>query len=433
MDVKAEYTKTRKRVIMRRGVIWLGQTCNLRCKFCYFVDRIKAKNHPEHPFMSIEKARKICDTLVEFYCNSSIDIQGGEPTIYPAIEELARHCSAIGLFPTLITNAIVLANKDFCRKLKSAGVRDYLVSVHGIGKRYDELVGFEGAHDRQIKALDNMSELCIPFRFNTVLSMTALPDLKRITEIAIERRARVLNFISYNPFEDQKKEGKRSSENVPRHSEVASSLTEAMDMLEKADIECNVRYFPLCLVEERHRKSLYNFQQLPYDLHEWDYASWAWTGMQSQRIKKGDTSPPVSLEESLNNAVPIQGPMKCLSTVAKAVISRFPELRAPMVSVRDKMGRLLHRTRPEPQSSPGAEALYRDYARKVSSELYTYGNACRSCGAQAICDGFHNSYAAIYGTDEARPILTTQKIEDPTFFIRNQDKVVESEEYGWAL
>ena len=32
--------KTKKRVLARRGVLWLGQTCNLRCYFCYFVNRI---------------------------------------------------------------------------------------------------------------------------------------------------------------------------------------------------------------------------------------------------------------------------------------------------------------------------------------------------------------------------------------------------------
>ena len=36
------------------------------------------KDHPEHAFMPIEKAKKICRTLVEVYGNTSIDIEGGE-------------------------------------------------------------------------------------------------------------------------------------------------------------------------------------------------------------------------------------------------------------------------------------------------------------------------------------------------------------------
>src|ERR1700730_4344682 len=77
------YRSTTYRSVSRRGVIWLGQTCNLRCEFCYFLTRIEMKSHPEHPFMSLEKAKKICKVLVDVYGNSSVDIEGGEPTLYP--------------------------------------------------------------------------------------------------------------------------------------------------------------------------------------------------------------------------------------------------------------------------------------------------------------------------------------------------------------
>ncbi len=76
---------TTRRTLTRRGVLWLGQTCNLRCYFCYFLNRISDAHHPEHPFMSLEKATEICDTLRTVYHNTAIDIQGGEPTIYPDI------------------------------------------------------------------------------------------------------------------------------------------------------------------------------------------------------------------------------------------------------------------------------------------------------------------------------------------------------------
>src|SRR5215472_15405050 len=150
---------TRSRTITRRGVMWLGQTCNLRCYFCYFLDRIETKSHPEHEFMSLEKAKLICKTLVDRYKNNAIDIQGGEPTIWQPILELVRYCHAIGLEPTLITNALVLDNIETCRKYKDAGIRDFLVSVHGIGEVHDRVVVRQGAHVRQMKALRNLREI----------------------------------------------------------------------------------------------------------------------------------------------------------------------------------------------------------------------------------------------------------------------------------
>ena len=70
------YVPIDRRVLTRRGIVWVGQTCNLQCYFCYFKDRRSDASHPEHRFMSLEKAKTIAKTLVEYYSNTSVDIQG---------------------------------------------------------------------------------------------------------------------------------------------------------------------------------------------------------------------------------------------------------------------------------------------------------------------------------------------------------------------
>src|SRR5262249_20479922 len=143
------YFQTREKLLTRRGVLWLGQTCNIRCHFCYFLDRIENKEHPEHQFMDLEKAKRICHTLRYKYGNTSIDIQGGEPTIWRHIEELITYCDEIGLYPTLITNAITLAKREKCEQLKQAGVHDLLISLQGLGSVYDDIVGLPGGSVKQ--------------------------------------------------------------------------------------------------------------------------------------------------------------------------------------------------------------------------------------------------------------------------------------------
>src|SRR5262245_25744306 len=182
---RAEMLATRHRTITRRGVMWLGQTCNLRCYFCYFLERIETKAHPEHPFMSLDKAKEICKTLVDVYGNNAIDIQGGEPTIFPGIMDLVRYCHEIGLEPTLITNALVLDKLDNCVKYKDAGIRDFLVSVHGIGEVHDRVVQYPGAHVRQMKAIANLRKVGIPYRFNCVLSKPVVSQLPQIAKLAV--------------------------------------------------------------------------------------------------------------------------------------------------------------------------------------------------------------------------------------------------------
>lgn len=390
---------TTRRVLTRRGVVWLGQTCNLRCHFCYFQTRIEAKDHPEHPFMSLDKAKAICDTLRRHYGNTAIDIQGGEPTIFPGIEALCAHCADIGLLPTLITNALVLARREACQGLKDAGVRDLLVSVHGLGDDYDAAVGVPGAHKRQMAALDNCVAVGLPLRFNCVLTASALPHLAAVARLAVDTGARVVNFIAFNPFEDQQK-GERSRSNVAAYSEVAPPLIKALDILRAAGVEANVRYFPLCQVPEAYRQHLYNFQQLPYDLHEWDYASWSWTDMKPQRMRDGKLSPLISLRQA--------------------------NLRSPMF--RDVPGYL-----DDAGLSPDDERRHSALIRAREHCGYKYAPACAACGARGICDGLHGDYAALFGHAEAQAIETAAPLTEPRHYISQQPKMVEPEDAGWAL
>lgn len=390
------FSTTTRRVLTRRSVLWLGQTCNLRCHFCYFQNRISSAEHPDHPFMSLDKAKAICSTLRGHYGNTAIDIQGGEPTIHPDINALVSHCREIGLLPTLITNALVLDKRERCQALKDAGLRDLLVSVHGLREDYDRAVGLPGGHVRQMKALDNLVALGIPFRFNCVLAKSVLGHLAEIARLAVESGARVVNFIAFNPFEDQQK-GARSGDDVPRYADVRGPLVDALDYLEQHGVEANVRYLPLCQVPERHRKSFYNFQQLPYDLHEWDYASWSWTGRNPQRRRDGDLEEPVTL--------------------------RWANSRSKMFGYEG----YLEDASVTPEDEYRHSALIR--AREHCG--YKFAPACEACGLKGICDGFHGDYASLHGADEAR----TQDIplvDDPKFYISRQVKIVEDEDADWA-
>lgn len=411
-----QVVKTTERTLTHRGILWLGMACNLRCRFCYFVDRIADPNHPEHGFMSIEKARAICKTLVDFYGNDAVDIQGGEATIWPPIHELIRYCHDIGLAPTIITNGRALSEKDRVIPYRDAGLRDFLVSVHGLGPVYDRLVGRPGAHARQMKALRNLQEAGIPFRFNCVLTRDALPQLSDIARLGVAAGALVVNFIAYNPFDDQRRAGRRSAENVPRYVEAGARLDQALDILAENGVEANVRNLPLCIVEERHRPSMYNHQQLPYDPHENDYAGWSWTGMQPQRMPGGKLTPPFRFGPKVRLG-PFRDSLRWLGE--RPVIG--PSLLAAkrnLDRLTGRYGNFLGRTRTR-------EEMYRREARLRAHDQVGYRHVagCADCDVRLICDGFHGDYVRFMGGDEARPIAAGSLVEDPRFYIRHQLKV----------
>lgn len=409
--------KTKERALTRRGIIWLGQVCNLKCHFCYFTDRLSDTTHPEHGFMSLEKAKAICKTLVDFYGNNTIDIQGGEPTIWKPVYELVSYCKEIGLIPTVITNGQALADVGRVIRFKKAGIGDFLVSVQGLGPVYDHIVGRPGAHVRQMKALRNLQEVGVPFRINCVLTKDVLPQLHQIAELAITVGANVVNFITFNPFDDQRKKGKRTSENVATYKELGLHLNGVLDVLADNGVEANVRNLPLCVVNERHRPTVYNHQQIPFDLHENDFASWSWTGMQPQRMAGCNLTPPVKFGPKVwlgpsrtpfrwLGERPIVGP---LLLGAKRKIDQFTGQHGSILR-----GKLT------------TEEMYRREARLRAHDQvgFRHVSACNACDLKLICDGFHADYDPFINEDAAQPVSVGFTVDDPKFYISQQLKVV---------
>lgn len=417
---KPAYTVSRARAITRRGILWLGQTCNLRCHFCYFLDRIEDEGHAEHAFMRLEKAKAICRTLVDHYGNNSIDIQGGEPTLYPKIYDLVAFCADIGLAPTIITNAQVLSNRTAVTRFRGLGLRDFLVSVQGLGDVYDELVGSRGGHVRQMKALRHLQEEGIPFRFNTVVSKPALEQLVDIAELAVRTGAEVVNFLGFNPFNDQQT-GKRSGKNVPRYSEVSGPINAALDVLAAAGVEANVRYLPFCVVAERHRSSVYDFPQIPYDLHENDFASWSWTDLPAQRRRDAALTPPVQLGPRLQLGA-LRAPLRRLAEKLPAVGGRLHDVKQ----------HLERRWAAQPSEESRAARYQRDAEMRAREYTgYRHVGACDACDLQPVCDGFYGDYTALFGDGEATAITLGGRVTDPQHFSRDQAKRIHPDDLHW--
>jgi MoaA/NifB/PqqE/SkfB family radical SAM enzyme len=165
-----------------------------------------------------------------------------------------------------------LADIEFAGRLQEAGLNDVLMSVHGVGETV-RLIHGRGRDNgkRQREALENLRTLGVPVRFNVTVVKKNLDELSEIAALAVEFGARVVNFLTFNPYFEW-----RGEPEIPfqvRHSEAAPRLCAAIDILTAAGIEANVRYFPICVLKG-YEQHVFTGHQLPFDEHEWDYNSW---------------------------------------------------------------------------------------------------------------------------------------------------------------
>ncbi|MBF0566005.1 MAG: radical SAM protein [Nitrospirae bacterium] len=355
---KNELKKTRHRQLTRRAVLYTGYPCNVRCVFCYYT------YFPSKEWHSIEECKRDAHVYRFGYDNEWVDITGGEPTIYPQILELLDYCGEIGLTPTLITNMQVLAKEDTLASFKSHGVYDFLCSVHALSDTYDMLTKKRGAWGNLLKAIDNFGKLDVKWRVNCTMTNINRRQLQKIAEFVYLNGARVINFINYNPFHEWSLQ--KNIDFQSRHSDIEPYLREALDYCDEAGLEANVRYFPFCRMKG-HENKCYNFSQLSYDPHEWDFSSWY-----SDK-------------------------------------TRNPSEKIPAVAL---------------NATSGGEDFHLYMAQRMKRALFCQAAECRFCALGFICDGFTRQYAARFGMEEVLP-YGGDLIVDPKRFNSTQDKVVD--------
>jgi MoaA/NifB/PqqE/SkfB family radical SAM enzyme len=263
---------SRERGLTRRGVLWLGLRCDVRCKFCYD-EHVPSSQKGWLPAVD---AMRALEKFRSFYGNEYVDFMGGEPTLHPEILPIVEHAASIGLRPTVITHGMHLARPGRAAAFAAAGIHDFLVSVHGTGETVTAIHG-RGRNNasRQLRALDNLRAAGIPFRFNVTMIRDNLAQLPAIATLAADTGARVVNFLTFNPYFEWEANAEIGFQ--ARHSEIAPYLEQAVDICTRNQVEANVRYMPTCQLPGREQH-VYTGYQLPYDTHEWDYNSWYDTG-----------------------------------------------------------------------------------------------------------------------------------------------------------
>jgi hypothetical protein len=82
------------------ATIETNRTCNLGCQTCYTLDRKSVK--------SLTLVKEEIDLALKKRNLQTVTILGGEPTLYPGLEDVIAHVKSRGLFCQLLSNGLVL-------------------------------------------------------------------------------------------------------------------------------------------------------------------------------------------------------------------------------------------------------------------------------------------------------------------------------------
>lgn len=139
------------------------QGCNYACPFCHNSTLLLFGGSP-----CMEEAELLCFLRKRQGLLDGVCITGGEPTLYPGLENLLRQIKAMGFVIKLDTNG---SRPDVLRHLAEAQLVDYVaMDVKNSPSRYGETVGVPGLKLEPVEeSLRFLIDGKLPYELRTTL------------------------------------------------------------------------------------------------------------------------------------------------------------------------------------------------------------------------------------------------------------------------
>lgn len=248
-------------------VLDIGRHCSINCKFCYYHHLGDLRKQGWKSFDLVQQ--EIAEGIKRG--NNRVEITGGEPTLYPHIESVLRILSENKIKSCIITNGIIAEKK--LMSLIDTGVDEFLISVHGTEEIHDKLTtpGARHFQEKTLKIIEEYAEkMQDRFRFNFVINHYNQHNILDAAKWMSGWLPTTVNWINMNPHGNwQNSEETRTV--IADLRIVEPLLNDAVEYLDWVAIVNNIRYYPMCRIDEMWRKCICNDLHVMFDEKEWDY------------------------------------------------------------------------------------------------------------------------------------------------------------------
>lgn len=178
--------------------------CSFMCKHCA-IERFKEK---KEPLLSIKDVKNIADQADKIGL-ASICISGGEPLIFPDLEEVIKAINPERFVISIDTNGWLL-DAEKVKWLVNIGVDRIHLSIDGLMENHDKFRGIKGSWLKCIKALDYCKTYGLGVVVNIVISKSLIKSGELIKQLEFlklfDRHASLINVKPTGTFEEQKDE-----------------------------------------------------------------------------------------------------------------------------------------------------------------------------------------------------------------------------------
>jgi MoaA/NifB/PqqE/SkfB family radical SAM enzyme len=181
--------------------------------------------------------------------HTTINLHGGEPTVYPKLMDLLSEIRRMGYLEIQIqTNARRLAEDRFAQDLVRAGVGLFIVSLHAATPDiHDQLVSTSGGWAETVRGIKNVKSLGAKVRTNIVLTTKNVFNLNEYMYLLLTLGIDHVNISNLHPVGSAYLS---FGELMPKFVEIREALSVSIGILRGANIPVTLEGFPFCTVPD---------------------------------------------------------------------------------------------------------------------------------------------------------------------------------------
>jgi MoaA/NifB/PqqE/SkfB family radical SAM enzyme len=365
------------RTVTKRVVLHVGYACNLRCRFCYYIEDLETGKTKDWTLAALKRRLRVARRLGK----TAVDLTGGEPSIRPDIFELIAFARSIGYTDVnMITNGLKLSDLDFCEKLVRAGLTDVLFSIHSpLEAEHDYLTRVNGSYRKCFRAVENMQQVGVQGRVNSVVSNINYMHVDQFLELLLPYSPAAVNLIVFNPSETTVSLPDDEGTRIEDYWTVSTEIGAALDACKSRFERINVRFLPFCLLPG-HEDVIRTQWQKMYEDQEWD----PFLNISFQK-----------------------GYWAALGAFFAGIVL-YPFL-TPKFGKRD------------------GYTLFNEIITTFRTQVYyRQPGPCKRCSLAKICPGLPVDYVKRFNKTELKPYMLGAVVEDPLFYCRGQSTNFES-------
>jgi MoaA/NifB/PqqE/SkfB family radical SAM enzyme len=174
-------------------IVNLSYRCNNECVFCSVGDRERVDGRLEDQLAALERAAAQGVRL--------LDLDGGEPTLYPALLTVVDRARELGFERiTVTTNGRMLGYEGLAGRLARRGV-ELLVSLHGAcASKHEPLTRAPGSFAQTVDGIRRAREVFGRLGVNTTVVRGNLADLTALGELLVSLGVDTWNLQLVTPF-----------------------------------------------------------------------------------------------------------------------------------------------------------------------------------------------------------------------------------------